>query len=169
MREQEFTAFYHDHARPLWLYLFKLSGQEALADDILQESFLRFLKSAPKEMDVHHMKAYVYRTAYHLFIDHQRRKKRYHALLRDQGDPEAFFHAEGRDLEVEQLFRSLKNRERSVLWLAYVDGYSHREISGIMGLKTGSIRVIINRIKKKLKAQNEMRNEGVRCQYEKNL
>jgi RNA polymerase sigma-70 factor, ECF subfamily len=49
-----------------------------------------------------------------------------------------------------QAFRSLKSRERQLLWLAYVEGSSHKEIADSTGLKAGSIRLLLFRARRKL-------------------
>ena len=45
MDEESFRAFYARTARPLWSYLRRISGDPTLADDLLQESYLRDRKS----------------------------------------------------------------------------------------------------------------------------
>jgi len=44
----------------------------------------------------------------------------------------------------------LKRRERELLWLAYAEGSSHREIAGALGLSSGSIRQLLMRARRKL-------------------
>jgi RNA polymerase sigma-70 factor (ECF subfamily) len=48
------------------------------------------------------------------------------------------------------VFGSLKPQEQSLLWLAYVEGFDHREIASALQLKEGSIRVLLFRARKKL-------------------
>lgn len=42
MDSDQFAAFYERSSRPLWAYLARTSGDPALADDLMQESFVRF-------------------------------------------------------------------------------------------------------------------------------
>jgi RNA polymerase sigma-70 factor (ECF subfamily) len=46
----------------------------------------------------------------------------------------------------------LKPRERELLWLAYAQGSSHREIGEALGLKTGSIKPLLSRARQRLAA-----------------
>src|SRR5260370_24265318 len=47
-------------------------------------------------------------------------------------------------------FAKMKPRERQLLWLAYAEGYSHREIAGITGLASASIRLLLFRARRKI-------------------
>src|SRR5262249_8241557 len=47
-------------------------------------------------------------------------------------------------------FALMKPRERQLLWLAYAEGYPHREISRIMGVGAASVRLLLFRAKRKL-------------------
>ena len=44
----------------------------------------------------------------------------------------------------------LKRRERELLWLAYAQGSSHQEIGETLGLKTGSIKPLLFRARRRL-------------------
>jgi DNA-directed RNA polymerase specialized sigma24 family protein len=44
----------------------------------------------------------------------------------------------------------LKPTERELLWLAYVEKFSHVEIAGILSLKTQSIRPLLSRARSAL-------------------
>jgi RNA polymerase sigma-70 factor (ECF subfamily) len=47
-------------------------------------------------------------------------------------------------------FGQLKPRERQLLWLAYVEGSSHKEIAEAMRLRTGSVRLLLFRARRRL-------------------
>ncbi len=44
----------------------------------------------------------------------------------------------------------LSQRERQLVWLAYGQGSTHQEIAGALGLKTGSIKPLLFRARRKL-------------------
>jgi len=48
------------------------------------------------------------------------------------------------------LLNELKPRQRELLWLAYVERFTHSEIAGIVGAKPGSIRPMLARARHKL-------------------
>jgi len=52
--------------------------------------------------------------------------------------------------DVRQAFEHLKPRDRQLLWLAHVEGFDHREIARLTGLKVASIRVLLFRARREL-------------------
>ena len=43
----------------------------------------------------------------------------------------------------------LKDRERAILWLAYAEGESHRDIADVFGLEVGSLKTMLFRARRK--------------------
>jgi RNA polymerase sigma-70 factor (ECF subfamily) len=58
----------------------------------------------------------------------------------------------------------LSPRDRQMLWLAYVEGASHREIAKALGLRAASIRSMLFRARQRLAEQLKAR--GLRPQEE---
>jgi RNA polymerase sigma-70 factor, ECF subfamily len=46
----------------------------------------------------------------------------------------------------------MRPRDRQLLWLAYAEGYSHREIAEVTGLASASIRLLLFRARRKMAA-----------------
>src|SRR5687767_2940098 len=79
MDETAFREFYQESAPRLRAYLRRAAGptaDAALADDLLQDAFLKLLGATLPPLDPRQLKAYLYRTATNLLIDHWRRVKR---------------------------------------------------------------------------------------------
>lgn len=151
MDEATFRAFYQETAPKLRAYIRRSCGDAALADDLLQEAFYRFLRANLPLSEQWQLKAYLFRAASSLLADHWRRlaRERRWKLNRVFGKPEpaSDLNSEG---ETMQLFRRLKPREQSLLWLAYVEGFDHREIAVALQLSERSVRVLLFRARKKL-------------------
>jgi RNA polymerase sigma-70 factor, ECF subfamily len=165
MDEGAFQVFYAKTAPGLRGYLRRASGNEALADDILQECYLRFLRADLFQFrdvqfrDVQFndvarsdapLKAYLYKIASSLLVDHWRRVKRERRWSLWNflgGEPATNPKSES---DAMRFFRQLKPQEQLLLWLAYVEGFEHREIAGALRLKEKSVRVVLFRARKKL-------------------
>jgi RNA polymerase sigma-70 factor (ECF subfamily) len=160
MDEAAFQAFYAKTAAGLRGYLRRASGNEALADDILQDCYLRFLRADLLQFregpfnDVTRsdapLKAYLYKIASSLLVDHWRRVKRERRWSLWNflgGEPATNPKSES---DAMRFFRQLKPQEQLLLWLAYVEGFEHREIAAALRLKEKSVRVVLFRARKKL-------------------
>jgi RNA polymerase sigma-70 factor, ECF subfamily len=150
MDESAFRALYSEASPKLLAFIRRASGNATLADDILQETFYRFLRANPPAMEVAATKAYLYRIASALLADHWRQAKR--ERLWSLANPFRNQRVEIPELpgDAMSVFGSLKPQEQSLLWLAYVEGFDHREIASALQLKEGSIRVLLFRARKKL-------------------
>ena len=59
-----------------------------------------------------------------------------------------------------RLFHKLKPQEQNLLWLAYVEGFSHGEISSALELNEKSVRVLLFRARQRLAALLRKENLG---------
>jgi RNA polymerase sigma-70 factor (ECF subfamily) len=85
----------------------------------------------------------LYRIATNLAYDHFRRRRRFVAAAVEP----AARAEDGRARDVARALRAIKPRQRSLLWLAFVEGWSHAEIAAIAGLRAGSVKVLLFRAK----------------------
>ncbi len=162
MDEDAFRAFYDRTARGLWGYLSRLTGDRQLADDLLQETYYRFLRARRDYESEEHRRNSLFRIATNLVIDVRRKPSV--ASLPDP-DKARGLHVDG-DLadrtvhrtDVRRALARLKPRERALLWLAYAQGASHREIAAVLGLKTASIKLLLFRARHKM--ANMLRGES---------
>jgi RNA polymerase sigma-70 factor, ECF subfamily len=149
MDEPAFRAFYGSTAGPLLGYLIRACGERALAEDLWQESYCRFLTSEAPDMDDRQSRSYLFQIATNLLRDRWRRPREETPA---EGVPEAASHEPplDRKLAMRQAFQRLKPRERQLLWLAYVEGSNHKEIAECTGLQASSIRLLLFWARRKL-------------------
>jgi RNA polymerase sigma-70 factor, ECF subfamily len=146
MEEQEFRALYDATARPILAYLLGVTGRKDVAEDVLQETYCRFLVRQPQSMDENETRRYLFRIATNLLRDRWRK-----------GDDEPWQEVaeEGfsvdvdTQMDVRAAMRALKPRERELLWLAYVEGMNHTEIAAATGLNALSVRMLLFRARRK--------------------
>ena len=155
MDEDTFRGFYGRTAAMVWAYLSRATGDPSAADDLLQETFYRFLRAKTAFESEAHRRHYVFRIATNLVRDRYRRPRIDAAPLPDESQLRASGNLAVETQERTDLQRAmakLKPRERDLLWLAYGQGSSHEEIAGSLGLKTGSVKPLLFRARQKLKA-----------------
>ena len=156
MDDEAFAAFYERSARSLWAYLARTSGDPSLAEDIMQESYVRFLclENPPSYLSEGEVacRRYLFRIATNLLRDHWRRPRT--AFIEDM--PENLFagtdeHAPSdSQMILGPALARMRPRDRQILWLAHAEGYSHREIAEITGLASASIRLMLFRARRKI-------------------
>lgn len=149
MNEAQFEAFYRSIAGGVWSYIYRMTGNASTADDLLQKTFFRFLRSNPAIENEDHLRRYVYKTATNLVLDHFRETKR-HREFTETVVPE--FRSEHNELRHDMMrtFAELKPQDRALLWLAHVEGSSHAEIAEMLDVKEKSVKVMLFRARKRL-------------------
>lgn len=160
MDEDAFRGFYDRTSRMLWVYLQRLTGDRTLADDLLQETYYRFLRANVALESESHRRHYLFRIATNLAHD---------GFRRDKGRPSHVPHDETADgamqvaatlaptadamnqqIDVNAAMARLGQRERALLWLAYAQGATHKEIAEVVGVRAGSVKPLLYRARRKL-------------------
>lgn len=153
MDEDAFRGFYDRTSRQLWAYLFRLTGNRSAADDLLQDTYYRFLRAdAPLGSDAHR-RHYLFRIATNLAADGVRRQRTRPVASGSDPDQLPTAAAEAvlnRRMDVNAAMSQLRVRERAMLWLAYGQGASHEEIARVVGVRTGSIKPLLLRARRRL-------------------
>ena len=133
---------YYDEIR---MYAIRLTGDRAWADDLVQETYLRFLQVNTDIQPGSH-RAWLYRTARNLFIDQFRRQKRARKIKdviktdilpdlshQKNSQPHHALEQEESFGEVFDAVDQLPDRQREVIMLKFRQGLSYDEISQITG------------------------------------
>lgn len=149
MNEAQFEAFYRSIAGKVWSYIYRMTGNPSTADDLLQKTFFRFLRSNPVIENDDHLRRYVYKTATNLVFDHFRETKR-HRAISEVEPPEVRPDRFELRQDMMRVFAELKPQDRALLWLAHVEGDSHAEIAETLGVREKSVKVMLFRARKRL-------------------
>ena len=148
---------YEKHYKELVAYGTRISGSKELTEDLVQETFVKALMNTDTVADLSpgKQRAWLYRTFKNLFFDRYRRavleneyERRWQAELpEDEGIQK---------IENAILLQSLKPQDRAIFQLRYFDGFSAKEISGMMNLPPGTVRSRLSRCRKYLKENIEL-------------
>jgi RNA polymerase sigma-70 factor (ECF subfamily) len=160
MDEARFEDFYRRTAGALWAYLYRLAGDGATADDLLQKSFLRLLRADPRVASDEDLRNWLFRVSTNVALDHFRQTTRDRARLKEAVEERipqtSWGHSEARPTDLSHdladAFAQLTSRERVLLWLAHVEQAAHAEIGEALGVKTKSVKVLLFRARTRLRA-----------------
>ena len=140
----QFERFYSDTLSNLEKFAVRLTRSHAAAEDLVQETYYRFLRSQFEGGSDEERRRYLYRIAVNIARNQWSRR-------RDETPVEIpITHHEPSDaIDVKRALSQMSERDRALLWLAYAEGYSHREIAGVMSVSALSVRVLLFRARKR--------------------
>ena len=152
---------YELYSREIFAYLCVLSGDSSLAEDIMQETFLKAILSLNESHG--NVRAWLYTVARNLFLDRARRAGCETPVEEPpegtvKGPEEVLQEKIVKD-ELRSALMRLDKRKREVIMLQYYSGLSVREIASLMNLSQENVRVLAYRAKKELKKYLEEVNE----------
>jgi len=157
MDEAAFRALYDRTARALWAYLARITGSPDLADDLLQETYYRFLRSRSSYENDAHRRNSLFRIATNLARDCRRRGIRAHLVTIPDEELTASVDVAAeaeRRADLARALLQLRPRERAMLWLAYAQGSTHRDIASVLGVSDETVKFHLASIFGKLGASN---------------
>lgn len=162
MNNDALRQLYERYSREIYLYLLSLCRDGALAEDLMQETFLKALLS----LDETHanLRAWLYTVARNLFFDGARRQKLELSLTESMlpeasQDPDELLETKLRNERLREAVMKLDPRKREVIVLQYFSGLSVKEIASVMRISEENVRVLAYRAKKELKESLEDKHE----------
>lgn len=156
----DFGSLYERYSHDVYRFALYLSGDQALAADICQETFVRAWVT-PGAIRGGTVKAYLLTIARNLYKDELTRRARQVALDDNAPDPKPGPDAiaEGR-LELDAVLSALQaltEIDRAALLMSAQDGMSHAEIAETLDLSVGAVKVKIHRARIRLKRLHDPR------------
>ena len=149
----DFSDLYRTHSDAVYRFALFLSGDPALADDILSETFIR-LWHARSRVDLTTVKGYLLAIARNLFLAERRHSSRMTALdegVHDSGPgPERQVHAHIELQTVLAALQALPEIDRAAVLLRAEEGMSYEEVAAALGLSAVTARVKVHRARLKL-------------------
>ncbi len=160
-RDALFGRLFADYQEPILNYLYRLLGSTREAEDVCQDVFVRAYAALDRLPVTANQRAWLYRIATNAAIDVQRRR----ALVRwvrlgreDSGDAGVDTGADGgpdarvpEAMAVQRTLERLPIKYRQVLVLFTIQGYSIREISEMVGVSEGAVKVRLYRARERFR------------------
>ena len=129
----------------------------ALADDAVQETFLKYMTKSPAFNDSEHEKAWLLRVASNECKDMLRMRR--HSSLLSLDDIRELGAESEDDAQVLALLCSLDEKYRAVIQLHYVEGYKINELAEILGITQAAVKKRLQRGREALRSMMEKEAE----------
>lgn len=132
-----FEELYHELKTPVYTIIFRVLYDRALAEDVMQEVFLRLFRSPP-DSQVRNPRAYIFQMARNLAVDSKR--KPVQAALSDEMEISgpSIEEAIVSRLGMEKALGTLSMDDREIVTLRINAGLKFREIASILGIPLGT-------------------------------
>lgn len=161
MENDVLAKFYRAYSREIYLYLYGLSHNRQLAEDLMQETFVKALLTLKIADDG--IRGWLYKVARNLYFNAYRRDKRFTVKTTEVEKLEGTEKEEivegplnklltnERDNMLYKALYKLEGKKREILLLQYFSGLSGKAIAKLLGITTENVRVLAFRAKKELK------------------
>jgi RNA polymerase sigma factor (sigma-70 family) len=140
---------FREHAAQLYRYIYSKVGQAALAEDLTSEVFLKALRWLQQERSPQSIRGWLYATARTTISDDWQRRQRLPTVplevVQDRpssGGARIEEAAARIQARVTHLLGLLPPRERTILTLRYVRGYTAADIGEVLGMSPSHVRVV---------------------------
>lgn len=154
---EAFSRLVELHQEGLRRFLFNLSGDAMLTDDLAQETFLKAWLGIRSFKGLSGFRTWLYRIAVNEYVSWRRNRQA--AMLGQAadltslttGEPSVSCTSDAR-MDAQTLLATLKDTERMVTILFYINDMSIKEITKVTGMAEGTIKSHLSRARRKMAA-----------------
>jgi len=156
----DFYEVYEQHYDRVRNFILASVKNRWVADDLIQETFLRVLQNFSKVRDQAKLTSWIFRIAANLCQDYFRSPSR--KLIPFEDNPAGELPGESsveKDIEqyqtslwVQELIKLLPEPMRQVIFLCDIKEESHQEVANLLGISLENVKVRLHRARKQLKA-----------------
>jgi RNA polymerase sigma-70 factor (ECF subfamily) len=164
----EFADVFDEFQRPIYNYLLRMTQNQAEAEDLTQETFIRVHRSLPSFRGEASLSTWIYRIATNVSLDHFRRNATRQAktalsLEETESEGEWIVDAAASPPEqvaaqsemsdcVQRFIQGLPPSYRTVMVLHDLQGLKNREIADVLDCSLDTVKIRLHRARKRLRA-----------------
>ncbi|MCB9654104.1 MAG: sigma-70 family RNA polymerase sigma factor [Deltaproteobacteria bacterium] len=156
--EAAFDEIYEAYRARIFTFLLRLTGRRALAEELVQETFIRLVQHRDRLREDTQIGAWLYRVARNLALSQRRRRALESTfgldfLFQAADRVTPFDHVFGNELEglVERALAKLGPKNLEVAWLVFVEGFSQEAVCTILDVRPEALRKRLSRVRAELK------------------
>ncbi len=151
--EEALGELYRRHANAIFRYVYYRVGDQAVAEDIVGDVFVRALEGLTSYQDTGRpFEAWLYRIAHARVVDHYRRRDRRHVEPLDEGlaadeetDPHRLAALRDDSRQAWAAVNRLTEDQQHVISLRFIAGYSTAEVAELLGKTEGAVKALQHR------------------------
>lgn len=134
----------------------RLTGNAAMADEVVQNGFLKIWQKAGTWEGRSRFSTWFYRVLHNLAIDQLRAQRNDHdeldeSLHDERAGPQRLAERDQRDARVRAALATLPERQRLALVLSHYEGCSQAEAAAILGIGEGALESLLSRARATLR------------------
>ena len=146
---RDLAEAYRANLEPIYRYIYRKVGNRETAEDLTGEVFAKAVQGLQATRTPQAVQSWLYAAARTTIVDYWRRRVGETVDLSDVEDllfaPHAGPTVDGAEGRVGRLLAALSERERSVLTLRFLRGYTLTETAHELGMSEGNVKVVQHR------------------------
>ncbi len=157
---EKLSLLYHRYSRRVFGFFYRLTGDGATSEDLVQNVFMRILKYKHTYAEDGKFDTWVFHMARNIHIDHYKKNSRYswqedmgdwETKLRDDNNAEVKVE-KGEELGIlRQALQSLAPEKRELIEMTRFQKLKYEQVASMLGVTEGTIKVRVHRILKELR------------------
>lgn len=156
-KESTFNKVYQEHSMGIWRFIFFKCGDQAQADDLVQETFVKLWKNCAK-VPLEKAKSFMFTTINNAFLNDVAHKK---VVLKYAGQktaavenqsPEFILEEKQFQEKLQKAIANLTETQRTAFLLNRIEGKKYKEIAEILNI---SVKAVEKRMSLALKSLRE--------------
>lgn len=150
--DDKFTAIYSQYRNQLYSYLHHLTTDPYLAEELVQETFIRAYRFFSKFRGDSSVKTWLYKIALNTYRSHFRKRQTPPTEVPELvADPRDYASSSDTKMTIMEVFDLLSITDRTLLTLRDVDDCSYAEIANVTGMSEDQVRVGLHRARKRFR------------------
>lgn len=162
-KQEDIEPVVRQYSNMLYRVCFLILKNEQDVRDVLQETFLKYIEKKPVFRSEDQRKLWLVKVSQNKCKEFLRFHKRHSYVPFDEVENSIMI-TDGLDLDTKEALSfiwNLDHKLKSAVILYYIEGYSVREVAGILSISETAVKKRLQRAREKMKICNEQYSGGV--------
>lgn len=148
-----FEETYIVNRQAIYNYFLRVAGSSDLAEELTQDTFLRAFRFYSGFRGEAKARTWLARIAVNVWNSYCKRNRASIIDANTEFVPDCLdqIGARTEQLQIEQVFALLTEKERTIIVLRDINGFSYEEIASVMNINVGQVRIGLHRARKKFR------------------